>query len=199
MRSARARERRISPRRCGMWARRSRLSRRGIPRGSLRIPSGSWTTPSPTPTRRSTISCTRRACPPTTRWNSRNGTTRWKCRSRMSGDPTRYPRRKPMIPLNRYPREITLRDGARLTLRPMSREDVDRLWDFFRRIPPEDKMFFREDVTRKEVVERWAEHLDYDSVLPILALEGDRVVGDATLHRKKNGWKQAAGEGRGEV
>jgi len=98
-----------------------------------------------------------------------------------------------MIALNRYPREIMLRDGARLTLRPMTREDADRLWDFFRRIPPEDRMYFREDASRKTVVERWAEHLDYDSVLPILALEGDRVVGDATLHRNKTGWKQRVG------
>ena len=98
-----------------------------------------------------------------------------------------------MIALNRYPREIMLRDGARLTLRPMTREDADRLWDFFRRIPPADRMYFREDASRKTVVERWAEHLDYDSVLPILALEGDRVVGDATLHRNKTGWKQRVG------
>jgi len=104
-----------------------------------------------------------------------------------------------MISLERYPREITLRDGARLTLRPMVPEDADRLWDFFRRIPPEDKMFFREDVSRKEVVERWAEHLDYDSVLPILALEGDRVVGDATLHRNKTGWKQRVGTVRVQI
>ena len=98
-----------------------------------------------------------------------------------------------MITLNRYPREIMLRDGARLTLRPMGREDADRLWEFFCRIPPEDKMYFRVDVDRKEMVERWAEHLDYDSVLPILALEEDRVVGDATLHRNKTGWKQRVG------
>jgi len=98
-----------------------------------------------------------------------------------------------MITLERYPREITLRDGARLTLRPMVREDADRLWDFFRRIPPEDTMYFREDVGRKKVVERWAENLEYDSVLPVLALEGDSVVGDATLHRNKSGWKQRVG------
>ncbi|HEU5360302.1 MAG TPA: GNAT family protein [Candidatus Deferrimicrobiaceae bacterium] len=104
-----------------------------------------------------------------------------------------------MIPLDRYPREIGLRDGARLTLRPMVREDADRLWDFFRRIPPEDKMYFREDVSRKKVVERWAENLEYDSVLPILALEGDRVVGDATLHRNQNGWKQRVGTIRIQV
>ena len=98
-----------------------------------------------------------------------------------------------MITLHRYPREIMLRDGARLTLRPMAREDAGRLWDFFRRIPPEDRMYFREDVGRKEIVERWAELLDFDSVLPILALEEDLVVGDATLHRNKTGWKQRVG------
>ncbi len=98
-----------------------------------------------------------------------------------------------MIWLNRYPREIRLRDGAQLTLRPMVREDADRLWDFFCRIPEEDKMVFREDVSRKEVVERWAENLDYESVLPVLALEGDQIVADATLHRNRTGWKQRVG------
>ncbi len=98
-----------------------------------------------------------------------------------------------MISLDRYPKQIRLRDGARLTFRPMVREDADRLWDFFRRIPPEDKMYFREDVSNKETVQRWADHLDYHSILPILALEGDRVVGDATLHRNRAGWKQRVG------
>jgi len=95
-----------------------------------------------------------------------------------------------MIALDRYPREITLRDGGRLVLRPMIREDGDRLWDFFRRIPPEDKMYIRDDVSRREVIEEWVRNLDYDHVLPIFALDGDRVVGDATLHRNKSGWKQ---------
>lgn len=98
-----------------------------------------------------------------------------------------------MIPLDRYPREIRLRDGAQLTMRPMVPEDADRLWEFFRRIPPEDRMHFREDVSRKEVVERWAEHLDYAKVLPILSLERDSVVGDATLHRHGTGWMQRVG------
>lgn len=98
-----------------------------------------------------------------------------------------------MISLERYPKVIVLRDGTRLTLRPMVREDADRLWDFFQRIPLQDKMVFRQDVGKRETVERWADSLDYDSVLPILALEGDRVMGDATLHRDKAGWKQRVG------
>jgi RimJ/RimL family protein N-acetyltransferase len=104
-----------------------------------------------------------------------------------------------MIPLDRYPKEIVLRDGARLVLRPMGRDDVDRLWEFFRSIPDIDKMYFREDVRRREVVQGWAERLDYDTILPVLALEGDRVVGDATLHRNRSGWKQRVGTVRIQI
>ena len=98
-----------------------------------------------------------------------------------------------MIPLDRYPKEITLKEGLRVTFRPMVREDVEGLWDFFRRIPLEEKMYLREDVDRREEVERWAQHLDYDTVFPILAVSEGRVVGDATLHRNKAGWKQRVG------
>jgi RimJ/RimL family protein N-acetyltransferase len=103
------------------------------------------------------------------------------------------------LPLDRYPREIVLRNGARLLLRPMVREDAGRLWSFFQRIPPEDRMFFRQDVSRREAVERWAEALEYGRILPILALEGDRVAGDATLHRRTAGWKQRVGVVRVQV
>lgn len=98
-----------------------------------------------------------------------------------------------MILVNRYPKEITLRDGARITLRPMTPDDADRLWEFFKGIPPIDKMYLREDVDRREVVEKWAKALDYETVLPLLAFFEDRVVGDATLHRDRTGWKQRVG------
>lgn len=104
-----------------------------------------------------------------------------------------------MIDLDRYPREITLRSGVTLVFRPMDRDDVDRLWIFFQRVPPEDKMYFRQDVSRREVVQHWADTLDYNLVLPILALEGDRVVGDATLHRQRAGWKQRVGVVRVQI
>ncbi len=104
-----------------------------------------------------------------------------------------------MIRLDRYPREIVLRNGAGLVFRPMVPEDVDRLWTFFQSIPPEDKMFFRRDVNRRDVVQGFADALDYERVLPILALEGERVVGDATLHRRKSGWKRRVGVVRVQI
>ena len=104
-----------------------------------------------------------------------------------------------VLPLDRYPREIVLRSGARLLLRPMVREDADRLWTFFQQIPSGDKLFFRQDVSRMEAVQRWADTLDYGRILPILALSGDRVAGDATLHRRNTGWKQRVGVVRVQV
>jgi len=98
-----------------------------------------------------------------------------------------------MIPLDRYPKEITLRDDARMILRPMIPEDADGLWSFLRQLPEIDKSHFHEDVDQREVVERWAKSIDYDAALPILAIQGDRVLGSVTLYRNKTGWKQRVG------
>jgi len=98
-----------------------------------------------------------------------------------------------MIPLERYPKEITLRDDTHAVLRPMIVEDADGVWNFLRQLPEVDKSHFHEDVDRREVVERWAKSLDYDAALPILAIRGDRVVGSATLYRNRTGWKQRIG------
>jgi RimJ/RimL family protein N-acetyltransferase len=98
-----------------------------------------------------------------------------------------------MIPLDRYPKEITLRDEARAVLRPMISEDSEGLWNFLRHLPEIDKSHFHEDVDRREVVERWTASIDYDAALPILAMQGSRVVGSATLYRNRTGWKQRVG------
>ena len=98
-----------------------------------------------------------------------------------------------MIPLDRYPKEITLRNDARAVLRPMIPEDADALWSFLRQLPEIDKSHFHEDVDEREVVERWAKSIDYDATLPILASRGGRVVGSTTLYRNKTGWKQRIG------
>ncbi|HAM34257.1 MAG TPA: hypothetical protein DDX05_08115 [Deltaproteobacteria bacterium] len=98
-----------------------------------------------------------------------------------------------MIPIDRYPKEITLRDNTLVTLRPMIAGDAESLWSFLRQLPEIDKAHFHEDVDRREVVERWAKALDYDAVLPILAMRGDCVSGSATLYRNRTGWKQRIG------
>jgi RimJ/RimL family protein N-acetyltransferase len=98
-----------------------------------------------------------------------------------------------MISLDRYPKEITLRNDARAVLRPLVPGDAEGLWEFLRQLPEIDKSHFHEDVESLPVVERWAKSVDYATALPIIAMQGDRVVGTVTLYRNRTGWKQRIG------
>ena len=98
------------------------------------------------------------------------------------------------MPLREFPKQVQLQDGTAVTLRPMVRDDRDALLDFFRRLSPEDRQFLKDDVARPGIVEAWTRDLDYDRVLPILAIHEERIVGDATLHRQPHGWMRHVGE-----
>lgn len=93
-----------------------------------------------------------------------------------------------------YPKTVRLRTGTEVTIRPMVKEDAGKLHTFFDRVPREDRLFLREDVSRRDVIDAWARELDYEKVLPLVAEVGDNIVGDATLHRRKQGWTSHAGK-----
>lgn len=94
-----------------------------------------------------------------------------------------------------YPKQALLKQGLKLTLRPMVTGDVGALLEFFRELPQQDRQFLKDDVCDPKVIQSWADNLDYDSVLPILAVtETGRIVGDATLHVQKHGWSKHVGE-----
>jgi RimJ/RimL family protein N-acetyltransferase len=77
---------------------------------------------------------------------------------------------------------VTLKDGARVLLRPLAAEDRKALLDLFLPVPIEEARFMRHDINDPEVVSSWANQIDYDLVFPIVAAIGDRIVGISTLH-----------------
>ena len=88
---------------------------------------------------------------------------------------------------HRYPQEATLRDGRRVLLRPFAEKDVDALHDFFHRMPLEYRRFAWDNVDNRQLIEQWGRELDYGKVFPLIALDGQRIVADATLHRREGG------------
>ena len=96
--------------------------------------------------------------------------------------------------LYEYPKRTTLKDGTQLTLRPLRKEDQQALHEYFLRMPPEDRMGLKDDVTDPEVIKHWIYDLDYDVVLPVLALDNVRIVANATLHFNQIGWTKHQGE-----
>ncbi len=87
--------------------------------------------------------------------------------------------------LTTYRNLITLKDGARVLLRPLVAEDRKRLIDMFAAASPEDTKYLRDPITDAETVGRWVDQLDYARVVPLVAVVQDRLVGDATLHFRK--------------
>lgn len=101
--------------------------------------------------------------------------------------------------LDDYPKEITLRDNTTVTLRPLVREDEQALIEFFRGLREEDRLYLRDDVTDPAVIRGWMENIDYEKVLPILAIDEGKIVADATLHRDPHGWMRHVGHIRMSV
>ena len=98
--------------------------------------------------------------------------------------------------LERYPKEVQLSDGGAVTLRPLVRMDEEAMLDFFAGLTDADRLYLRNDVSTPGVIKDWIKNIDYRRVLPILACDGDRIVGNATLHRKAFGWMRHLGEVR---
>ena len=104
-------------------------------------------------------------------------------------DPNFYPQ----IDINTYQKETQLKDGTKILLRPMVAEDQDVLYEFFQSVSKDVARYLREDVASRLVVEKWAQNIDYEKTLPILALKGDTIIADATINRRKFGWKHHLG------
>jgi L-amino acid N-acyltransferase YncA len=100
------------------------------------------------------------------------------------------------ILIKTYPQSISLEDGTPVTLRPLLKVDEAALLEYFGSLPPEDRLCLKEDVTDPKVIENWIYELNYDSVLPLIALHNGNIVGDATLHFNPIGWTKHQAEVR---
>jgi RimJ/RimL family protein N-acetyltransferase len=87
--------------------------------------------------------------------------------------------------LSHYRQLITLPDGIRVCLRPLTPKDRDALIALFANLPQEETQYFRSNVANSEVVASWAEKPDYATIFPLVAVVGDRIVGNSTLHMGK--------------
>ena len=96
--------------------------------------------------------------------------------------------------LSAYPKKVGLRDGESITLRPMQPDDAGTLLAFFQKLSPEDRYFLKEDVASPVVIQRWVDDMDYDRALPIIALNGETIVADGTLHRSRANARRHIGQ-----
>jgi L-amino acid N-acyltransferase YncA len=100
------------------------------------------------------------------------------------------------ILIKTFPLRTSLDDDTSITLRPLLKGDEATLAEYFLSLPPEDRLCLKHDVTDPKVIENWIYELNYDNLLPLIALHNGHIVGDATLHFSLIGWTRHMGEVR---
>jgi len=95
--------------------------------------------------------------------------------------------------LEQFPKEIALKDGSHFVLRPLELSDEESFYSFVLAIPEQERMFIKHRVTDRAVIRDWCQNIDYGRNLALLALVGNRIVGDATLHQQLGGWRRHIG------
>ena len=97
------------------------------------------------------------------------------------------------LELQEFPKDIQLKDGFGVSLRPLRSEDEKDFHEFFLAVPERERMFIKHRVTQAEVIHDWCENIDLGRNLPLLAVAGDKIIGVATLHQQLGGWKRHIG------
>jgi RimJ/RimL family protein N-acetyltransferase len=93
-----------------------------------------------------------------------------------------------------YPRRLSLKGRRSVRVRPMVIEDAGVLHQFFLRVPEEDLLFLRRDVTDPDVIESWALDVVTGQTFTLLAEREGAIVGEASIHRSRAPWSQHVGE-----
>jgi len=97
------------------------------------------------------------------------------------------------LELQRYPKDISLKDASHCSLRPLRKDDEKDLHALFLALSPDELMFIKHRVTEVEVIRDWCRNIDYGRNLPLLAVLNGKIAGVATLHQQLGGWKRHVG------
>ena len=97
------------------------------------------------------------------------------------------------LELQKFPKEIKLKDDSKVTLRPLKKTDEKQFHEFFLAIPEPERMFIKHRVTEVAVIREWCQNIDLGRNLPLLAVAGGKIIAAGTLHQQLGGWKRHIG------
>jgi GNAT superfamily N-acetyltransferase len=97
------------------------------------------------------------------------------------------------LELQRYPKNLSLKDGKKGVVRPLTPDDEKEFHQFFQGIPEPERMFIKHRVQDIKIIREWCKSIDYGRNLPLMGLMDKKIVGAATLHQQLGGWKRHIG------
>jgi L-amino acid N-acyltransferase YncA len=89
---------------------------------------------------------------------------------------------------------VMLKNQTEVLIRPMTSDDLDKSVAFFRALPEPDRVSLRRDATNPEVAQERIREMEEGKVKRLVAVVGDRIVGDGALELAQYGWERHVGE-----
>ena len=96
--------------------------------------------------------------------------------------------------MDKYPKELSLKNSKSVELRLLTEDDFDKLVDFFQKLPIKDRMYLRIDVMKRENILKRFGTIDYTNMFPVIALTGEKIIAIGTMFRSQFGWMRNMGE-----
>ena len=96
--------------------------------------------------------------------------------------------------MDKYPKELILKNSKAVELRLLTEDDFDKLVDFFQKLPVKDRMYLRIDVMKRENILKRFGTIDYNNMFPVIALAGEKIIAIGTMFRSQFGWMRNLGE-----
>lgn len=96
--------------------------------------------------------------------------------------------------LKNYPKEVILKDGTGVTLRPIQKGDEDLLYKLYNRLSEDDRWFLNHDAGDLQLIEEWVKKKDLNKTVSIVAVLEGQIISHATLIKKYYGAKSHIGK-----
>ncbi|HVN28595.1 MAG TPA: GNAT family N-acetyltransferase [Candidatus Binataceae bacterium] len=97
-------------------------------------------------------------------------------------------------PPDAYPKRIKLGAGTEVTIRRMEPDDQDKILAFAARLPEEDLLFLRTDITDRQMVKQWADNVRHGHTVTLLAEVDGELAAYASVHLEQARWTRRVGE-----
>jgi hypothetical protein len=91
-------------------------------------------------------------------------------------------------------KSVKLQDGTELTIRDLSKSDLEALMAFFSGLSAEDRRYLRVDVTNRKTVEQRLNLMDFGYHFRIGAFQNGVLVAEAALELPFEEWRRNQGE-----
>lgn len=93
-----------------------------------------------------------------------------------------------------FPRQVRLDSGKALELRLMDASNGAEIIEFARALPRRDVLFLRMDITDPKNIDEWIKNVEAGRTVTVLAYDGDKLAGWASLHYNEVLWTRHVGE-----